>query len=370
MENKMFSLREKILSLIDPFVRVPVAGLDISDRSLKYLQLTSHAKPDFDLFGELPLPVGLIVNGEIIKEDELVKILRSWLSREGRGLKSSAVVASLPEEKSFLRLIQIPKIKMEEIKNAIRWEIETNIPLPPDQLTYDYEVIEPLEDHLDHYDVLIVAFPKQVIESYARTLRRAGLEPMALELESQAIVRATVDDPRSRPAKIIVDMGRSRTSFIIFAGGAINFTSTIELGGGILEENIVRELKVSPEEAGRIKRETGLNRKEHEGKVFSALAPAIAVLADELRKTINYYRTHSLHRHGATVEIESLLLTGGDANLLGLETYLAASLKIPTYPANPLTSWSQMNNNQVPPLPKKQLLAFTTVIGLSMRAVQ
>src|SRR3989344_7102977 len=112
----------------------------------------------------------------------------------------------------LLRLIQLPKIKREEVSGAVRWEIEANVPLAPEELAYDYEIVEPPENTLDHIDVVITAFPKTVVESYLRVLKEAGLRVSALELESQALVRSTIAESQQKETVVLADIGRGRTS--------------------------------------------------------------------------------------------------------------------------------------------------------------
>jgi len=364
------AIKEKILKWVDSFIRLEAAGLDISDRSVKYLKFRQDTKLGFDFFGEFDVPEGVIEKGEIKQEEELIKVFQKFLQREGRHLRSSFVVASLPEEKSFFRLIQLPKMKKEEVANAIRWEIEANIPLPAEDLLYDYEIIEPVGGDFDHFDIMITAFPRDIVDSYVRALKQSGFNPLALEVESQAIVRAVIPQLREYSARIIVEMGRTRTSLILFAGGAIVFTTTLELGGLTFEENIAKVLSVSPAEALNIKRDTGLNRKAYDGKIFMALEPALSVLADEVKKAIDYYQDRVKHAHGASPEINEVLLTGGDANLFGLDTYFASILKIPVRRADPFAAIRGRFNYLIPPFPQNQALAFTTAVGLAMRGIR
>lgn len=361
-------LKEKILKGVDYFIKPPVTGVDISDQAIKYLKFTAHKEKIWtDFWGTISIPEGIIVNGEIKNEEDLVKILKSWFNKEKKHLRPSLLSVSLPEEKGFLRLIQLPRVKREDIGKAIRWEIETNIPLPAEELIYDSEVIEPLEDSLNHLDLVITAFPKTIVDSYLRVFKKAGLKPAALELESQAIVRTTLADLRDKQAKIIVDLGRNRTSMIIFSGGAIIFTSTFEVGGRLLEENIAKTLKVDNEKAAALKKEVGLSKKEEDREVFNAILPAVAVIADELKKTIAYYQHHTEHSHGANKDIGEILLVGGDANLFGLETYLSSTLKIPSKLADPFAAVQKRLKCVVPPIPKNKALEFTTALGLALR---
>lgn len=365
------SFREKIVKATDPYIRIPSFGLDISDRGIKYLRFHSDGKIALDDFGEIDIPEGIILNGEIKQEKVLVEILKSWLAKDGRHYRSLFPVVSLPEEQSFLRLIQLSNVKKEDVGHAIRWEIEANIPIAPEDLLYDYEIIEPLDGGAeDHLDVVITAIPRLIGESYVGVLKRVGWNPLALELESQAIARAVLPSFRDKSAKIVVDMGRNRTSLIIAAGGAIIFTKTIEVGGLNIESNIMKVLGVDQAKAAEIKKKNGLDKKAHDGKLFSAILLAVAVLSDELKRAIEYYQNHSMHVHGAESSINEVLLVGGDANLLGLDTYLAGVLKVSVKAANPFLSIAHRLPSPVLTLHRNLSLAFATAIGLGLRGIR
>jgi len=362
-------MKKFIAHKISNLLRLPVVGLDISDRTFKYLKLAFDGKIEVEAFGENDIPENIIEGGEIKDESKLTEIFKKWKKNNAQILRSSVVVASLPEEKSFLRLIQLPKVKQEEIANAIRWEIEANIPLTPDNLSYDYDVVETLEGELAHTDVVITAFPRSIVESYTNTIQAAGLTLAALELESQAIIRAVVQAGTPKSAKIIIDLGKTRTSFITFAGSAIIFTSTIKLGGNTFEENIMRALAVDREKAKEIKEKMGLNRSTNKD-VFTALTPALSVLVDELKRVIAYYQEHVEHLHGVDQTIDEILLVGGDANLFGIDTFVASALKIPVRQADPFINIKKLFDASFPPIPKTELLAFATTIGLSLREIE
>jgi len=363
-------LRSQILKLTDPFLRLPVAGLDISDRTMKYLAFKEkRGRIDFEFWGEIEIPEGIIENGEIKKEGEMINLLRAWLAKEGRKMRFKFAAVSLPEEKSFLRLLQLPKVKKEEIGGAIRWEIEANIPLAPEELIYDYEVFEPPEKYLDHLDVVVTAFPKLLVESYVRVLSQAGIKLYSFELESQAIMRAIFPSTTEQKPIIVLDLGRQRSSIIIFSGSTIIFTRTLEVGGRTFEENIRRFLNIDANQAIAIKKEVGLNKKAEGGRIFSALLPAVEIISRELARALEYYRAHTLHTHGIATDIDKILLSGGDANLFGLDTYLAGTLHIQVKLADPWIRLKSDLSTSIPPIPKNQALGFTTTVGLAIKGL-
>ncbi|MDP2664491.1 MAG: pilus assembly protein PilM, partial [bacterium] len=93
-------------------------GLDLSDLSLKVASLKKTAKGlKLESFGEFPIPEGLVSQGEIQNEEELSRLIGQAV--RSLKLQTSFVVASLPEEKAFLQVIQLPQMKQEEIKGAV-----------------------------------------------------------------------------------------------------------------------------------------------------------------------------------------------------------------------------------------------------------
>ena len=370
-------MKEKIVQWVKRRTRLPVAGLDISDRSIKYARFIPSSRRwrgggavILAEYGEEEIPEGAVVRGVVEREDALAAALAKVTVRAGREFCASGIVASLPEEKSFLKLIQTPRVAEDAMAGAVRWAMEGQIPLAPDDMIYDFEQIRPVGNAADHRDAVVTAFPKGIVAPYVRAIKAAGFTPVALELESQAIIRAVVEDMHAPEAKIVLDMGRTRTSFIIVAGGAIMFTATIGIGGQMFEKNIAHGLGVGEDEAIRIKKEIGLSKISHEGKLYTALLSPLVAVADGLNRTVAYYRDHATHAHGAGDAIRQILLSGGDASLYGLDTYLAVATRIPVALADPFAPLHEDREGAMPSLPHTEALAFTAAIGLALRGVR
>ena len=347
----------------------PTFGLDISDITIKFSRLLRRpAGIALEYFGEVTMPEGIVVSGEIVKPEELTRILKKELrTADGRRVAERYCIASLPEEKSFVRLVDLPNITPEEIAQAMRWEVEGVVPLPFDQIFFDYELMPAIPSAREHRDVLLIAFPRNIVESYHRVLSDGGLIPLALELESQAISRSLIRGVSVPPSLLFVDIGAARTSFIIFGGGSLIFTKSISVGGRAIESAIARELGVSPEEARQIKIEAGLNKNYREGKVFTSLLPHLTAITSELEQQLVFYRDHPAKLHTSLGQIERVVLCGGDANLIGLPRYLASAIKRPVVLGDPFVNF-ELAPGAIPPIPKNQSLKYTTAIGLALRA--
>ncbi len=356
-------------------LRPEAIGLDISNSSLKIVSLKKKRK-GFTLasFGEQKIKPGIIEGGEVKDEEALIGVIKEGISKiKGEKPKTEYVVCSLPEEKSFLQVIQMPKIKREDLKKAVQFEAENYIPLPADEVYLDSQVIPPIHNHLDHVDVLIVAFPKGVVEPYLFCIKKAGLQPRVLELESLAVARTLVKKETTPYSLLLIDLGAIESSFIVFSGYSLRFTSAIPISSRELTKAIVGNLKVSPEEAEKLKLEHGLRGKGAQGsKVSEALIPVLTELAGEIKKRLNYYRTHSSHEHlpPGHKGVKEILLCGGGANLEGLTDFLSDKLKIPTKLGNPWINISPESKKETDKLLHKEALRYVTALGLALRGVR
>ena len=139
------------------------------------------------------------------------------------------------------------------------------------------------------------------------------------------------------------------------------------MGGATLEEMIAKELNVEAKEAARLKKEVGLDRAAMGGSVFSSLVPTIAALASEIRQAMEFYQNWAGSHGGMATSFSSVVLSGGDANLLGLDTYLAATLRVPVVRGDPFAGIRAHAGAPIPPLMKNEALGYTTAIGLALR---
>ena len=284
-------LTKQLEEIAERIAAVPVFGVDISDESIKYIRFQSK-RSGYVLrdHGVLPLDPGVVVNGEIKNEVALATVLKHAPFSRGFGV-GTFVVASLPEEKSFVRIAQIPHVKSAQLRNAVLWELADTLPLPLEEVYFDYEVV-PEPHPKDHLDVLTITFPRVVVDTYLRAFRAAGIIPMAFELESQAIARALSDRSRVLEPSLIIDIGKNRSSFVLMYNGSIALTSTIPFSGTVMHQALAKELSVDIGAAEALKKEAGLRTDLHEGKVATVLSNALSPLVDEIEKHTEYYRDH------------------------------------------------------------------------------
>lgn len=219
----MFS--KKLLHFFPPpkFLNTPYAGLAMSDRHIRTIQFEAAGSKSLKIktFAELPLPAGAITAGRVNNKEEIVKVLTEIKKKTG----IEYVRVSIPEEKAYLFQIEIPIIEPKEVRGAIEFKLEENVPWPADKVVFDYCVVENNPAH-GHIKAVVSALPSKFVDIYMDLFSSSGLIPYVFEIESQAIARALLS-PQDLDTYLIAYFHKDKVALSIVSLGIVRFTSTI-----------------------------------------------------------------------------------------------------------------------------------------------
>lgn len=354
-------LHRKIFNLFpQPF------GLDLSDLSIKGLWLEREGKEEVvSAYGSVPLSMGSVVDGEIVREEAVIEAIHKLLENATpKPIKTKKVICSLPETKAFLRIISLPAMQENEVAEALKWELEANIPLTLDQVYYDYQVLDKkLVKEKDKMSVLVVAVARSMVDQFHAVLGKAGLEVIGLETESIAQARSLLSEKEEGKTHLIVDIGDRRTSFLVALGNTPCFTSSIPLSSQMITDAIAKELKISFEEAESMKIKYGLGSLAMKSPLFKAAEPILENFAVEIDRSINFYLSNLSY----SPTIDDIVLCGGGSNMRGILPYLARRLNQPIEFGNP---WVNVRlGRSLPPIDRGHSVQYSTAIGLALRGL-
>jgi len=344
-------------------------GLDISDRTLKLVQIKRNKRGlSIWALNKIALPFGIIKKGEVKDIEKLSIYIKKLVTKSGK-VSSRYVVASLPEEKSFLRVLQMPRMSEQDLKKAVRFEAENYIPFSLDKVYLDSEVITCPKPKGEYVEVLITAMPKKVVDPYIKAIKKAGLIPLALETESQAAVRALIKDEVKGKPIYLIDFGATSTSFSVYFGDCLRFASFIPICSEDFTLSIAQAINKDREEAEVLKKLHGLNNKGVTGgRIAKILKPQVNELAKEIRKHIEYYMNYGKGNSLSDKEktADKLLLYGGGMEMSGLPEALSKKLKIKMEKTNPLINLSKQSKITFLKHKRKPSV-FTVAMGLALR---
>ena len=351
----MFSQISKFFP-VPKFLSKPSFGLDISDESLRFVELVSD-KNGISVFkyGERKIPPGVIESGKIKKPEILEGVLSALKKEEG----IESVRVSLPEEQIYVFQLRLEKKEIKSIEEGIELSLEEHVPISAQEAIFDYEL---LAEDATGLDVQVAVILKGTIESYLSAFKNSGISVISFEPETQAIVRSIIKkgDPETY---MIVDFGEKRAGISIVSAGIVMFTSTIDIGGAVLTETIQKNLNISFEEAEKMKLKYGLMHNAVNEKISSILLDEISVLRDEINKHYLYWHTYKDEDNKDRPAIKKIIFCGGESNLIGLPEYFSVALKTKIELANVWVNMLDLDK-YIPEINFDQSLSFVTAIGL------
>lgn len=337
------------------FLEVPAIGVDITDGSVKYLEIVRHGKHfKVGRYGEKKLPEGAVIDGQIKDKRALVSVLAS-LKKEGILFAN----VSLPEEKAFLFKVMVPNADDSEIRANLSYQLETKVPVALSSAVFDYDLLKN-SNKGSQSEAVVTVLPTEFVVSYLAAFKESGIQPLSFEIEGQAISRAVVPHVCEESA-MVIDFGHKRTGLSVVSCGVVVYTSTIDFGGDVISQKIKEIMKVTDAEITRIKNEKGIGVKSPP-ELKEALTLPLGGLKDEINKHYNYWKTRV--DEGKERPIEKIIICGGNSNIAGFKEYLSASINVKVEKGN---VWQKLWNmdDYIPPIKEELSFGYATAIGLA-----
>lgn len=336
-------------------------AVDINNSDLKIFQIENKKGKDIVRgWSRKVLSPGVVVDFEIQKLDEFVAVLKEALSEAStKKIKGKSVIVSVPEDKVFLRIIKLPLMKDEEVKEAIHWEVESHIPIAIDEVYFDWQVVKKGQTDMD---ILVAATPKRVVDTLLVAFEMVGLTVSVLESDSVATKRSVLGDDENE-AVLVADIGIDGTSYFVYKDGYPVFSSSSSISGKLFTDAVSKEFGIELNKAEHYKTKIGLgSNKKERTEALKIYKPILLNLIQEMRKTIDFYN-EKLAIDGK--KVEKVIMVGGGSNLKGLASYIALRLKKEVIQGDP---WKNVRfNKQIPPISKEEAQSYITAIGLALR---
>ena len=305
-----------------------LVGLDIGSSAIKLVELKEKKAGQFQLakIGLEPLSPEAIVDGSIMDSSLVVDTISRIVSEQG--IKNQNFATSVSGHSVIIKKITLPAMSPEELAESIQWEAEQYIPFDINDVNLDYV---PLNQGADNVDIILVAVKKEKIADYTSVITQAGKASALVDVDGFALQNAyelnyEVD---SHKTVALVNIGASVTNVNILSGGDSLFWRDITFGGNQYTDAIQRELNLSFEMADTLKRGQPAGDYTVE-QVIPVLNSVSEDFAGELRKTIDFFTATS-----GTDGVDEVVLAGGGAAVLNLESILSEKFGIPVETMNP-----------------------------------
>jgi type IV pilus assembly protein PilM len=356
----------------------PILGIDISPSAVKLIEL-SRFGPRFrvEAFAIEPLSEGMMEDRNPVDSDDLTEAIKRAWRRSGARARRAAV--AVPSSGVITRTVPMPvEFKESDIEANISIEAAQYIPYPIEEVYLDFEIKGRSQASSDMQDVMLVATRKENVYAREAVLKSAGLTPTIVDVEQYALENTfrllrdslprgggegavSLDKPRES-VTALVDIGAGITNLYILLGDQVIFSREQGFGCDQLTARVAETYGLTREQAEQAKR-TGQVADDFAATV---LEPFKQMLAEQIGHGLQFFYSSDQFLTNR-YNVETIVLVGGGAMIMGLDRVVADVLGVMAVVANPfrnMGSAAKVNSSAL--LRDAPLLAVAN--GLALRS--
>ncbi|MCD8526611.1 type IV pilus assembly protein PilM [Candidatus Woesebacteria bacterium] len=336
-----------------------VVGLDIGSYAIKAV-VGKPQKNGAEILQavEVPNPIGAIYPDNPQKRQQLIDTLVKMFT--DYKLPQTNVRVALAEQMVSTKLVTMPLLSEAELASAIQWQVEQHIPIPLEEMEYEYAVLRRSgkDDPTQNMDVLMIGVKKQFVNDFADLLLEANLDVIDMETDTLAQLRVLQFLSPSEENVALFHIGASSSVIALIGKGRVQFVHAVPMAGILFSRAIERGVGLDAMRAEEYKRTYGLLASQLEGRVRNALVPVIDSLVTEIQKALRFF---SGQNAGET--IQRIFVTGGSLYLPDLLPYLSQAVSVEMVPVE-LNRIEQLKWSE----PVQQDSRFIIATGLAMKS--
>jgi type IV pilus assembly protein PilM len=342
-----------------------VVGLDIESSSVAATELRVNGGVQVASFGLAPLGAGIFRDGEVQEPGDLGDAIKDLFA--SRKLPRD-VRLGIANQQVAVRTLRLPRIaNNDELDAAVRFAAQDHIPMPLDRAVLDWQVCPtpPSPDGTPSptMDVVAVAARREMLEPAVEAIKRAGLRLVGIDHSAFALIRAlgrvgavapdgsalefeagpsapdpaTGFDPSLVEGRLYCNLG-DITNLAFARGNCCVFSRVLNFGTEGIAQSLSEKSGLTLEHSRQWLVHVGLEApiQELEGdpqiltSTREALSAGAARLADELRRSLEYYATLE-----ESAPISRVIVSGSGVAIPGLVDQLRGQLLLPLEAAIP-----------------------------------
>ena len=352
---------ESSLGVFGLFESDKLIAIDIGMSSIKVAEVeTTRRGPMLMKFAILPMPQGLVTNGEINNSSsvahsiiEAVKISRSKRKTAITGMSGSSVI---------VKKISMPKLEKSLIAEQIKWEAEQYIPFDINEISLEHTILTEHSSKSESMEVLLVAAKQEFIFRIIETIEAAGLKCALVDVAGFALANCfeanygTIDKTVA-----LLHFGAVSTHFVVIDRGEVVFCRDLVIGGAAYTNDISKAMGVSFEEAEALKISAALKHEVPE-EINKIIKDTNDQIVDEIRNSFEFYAATA-----AGAPIIRFYASGGSVSVPGMVEAISAAVNVPHERFEPFREFSYDTKTFTSEYIEQIKMFAPIALGLAMR---
>jgi type IV pilus assembly protein PilM len=258
------------------------------------------------------------------------------------GVKSNSAVLGLTGKDLVIKYQQVPAVPDFQLRKIVAFELDEIRRQSGDELAADFNVMQVAAD-LTSDDIVLLALTREArLAERGGALAAAKLKARHYAPNAIALYHAfRVFGPATTGDALVVSFGKTASDFAVLRDGDLLYARSVNTGGDVLTDALAEQFNVSKTKAESLKRELGDLRPRdrrsglsaQQEKVSYALEGAAGRLFSLVQSTLQLAKGQMQLNQ---LNVAKVWITGGSAQMKGLDDYLAASLGVPVARFDPL----------------------------------
>ncbi len=201
----------------------PSLGLYFNDNFIEVSQVSADGKR-LEKFNQLILPLGLVVNSEIVNKNGFIQVLKQLFStaRPSPIGLSGDIVIGVNDSRVFLSEFTVPNVPGKNIDDAIEYQVRNLLPVLPSGVETDWEIIGKTNE--GQIEVLLAAIPRSIIDNCVSICTSVGLRVLAVEPAVFANIRIIEEQQLQGKNQLLVYLGENFGVFSFITSGNPRFS--------------------------------------------------------------------------------------------------------------------------------------------------
>lgn len=247
-------------------------------------------------------------------------------------INSAAVNLSFSGGNIITRYMLMPKMTPKDLVGSLEFELAKHIPTNLEDMVIDYQIID--NKSLDNQMlILVVVAERKIITERVDLVKQAGLTPHSLNVDCFAVLDAfqhfNLSNPEISSTYALLDLGHKTSKLVVLDRKNLRFSRDIPLGGFELTKAISERMNVDLAAAKKLKH----NAKEKNEEQDLIINSNLSSISDEVHLSFDYCERLTQKK------ISELYLSGGGAQLKGINEFFSNNLEISVKTWNPLSGF-------------------------------
>lgn len=199
-------------------------ALEITETSVRAIEVTTGRHPTIVTAGEVPLPEGAAKDSEVLDRTAVAMALqRLWADAR---ISTRDVVLGVGNRRILVREHSTQLTNPDHIRQSLPFEVQDRLPVPVDQAVLDF-----VPTHQDEQGVhgLLVAAVAEHMEELVGALEKAKLRATSIDLTAFGYARALAALTEPNETGLILAIGEHTTHIVIGTGGMPRFVRAVPI---------------------------------------------------------------------------------------------------------------------------------------------